>query len=580
MFFHSSREQQAAQISGVTDVFGVTLLNRNHPFPLLVEEEEKVHGALLANSTHGALLRAFGSIIPTPDSNLIVNLSPREDLSDIAPLQVYNRVCFTKDRVLSKALAIHETFAKFCGFCLQYATTPGLPERDLDALWERETSRYPLLKVLAQTIAEPRETRDYQPVFSVVYAIAKAVLNIGEFSHLLELPTARTLHDAISGSIPREPFEKRFDVAMCAIGGVGWNGLRRLSSATIDRMIVDAFIANCLHGEPPLDAATLSARSVLLGKRLASLAPGILFCHLADRHLGWKMGSWIDLDERFLNEDGTFKIFGTAQSLGGVLDSDPSLTVTYDAFTGTGTWPIGGLAEVDGGNVEETIVYLAVSEVGAIDCYTIITSTDGRVETFVDEGNDWPELESKIRCFAPERTALVMLPPSFKDFSINVPAAQLLSDALCHLAHIIYWNVSFGPGAIVRSVSYVYSPRPAAEISGVGARGPAGLMSVRSSSVGVAAAPLYAVDIIGRILSRNAGIAEPARRIREPARAMTDGVLDSEGKRVDKSVVAAVRVYERFYEYPSLPGELPFYNAIELFNAIIERGPHGGRLRT
>jgi hypothetical protein len=61
MFFHTLREKEAETIFGVTTGVGVTLLNRNHPFPLLVEMEEKTHGALLANTSHGALYRAFAS---------------------------------------------------------------------------------------------------------------------------------------------------------------------------------------------------------------------------------------------------------------------------------------------------------------------------------------------------------------------------------------------------------------------------------------------------------------------------------------------------------------------------------------
>jgi hypothetical protein len=68
MFFHTAREEQVEKIFGITTGFGVTLLNRSHPLPRLVEMEEKCHGALLANTTHGALYRTLASISPEPNA--------------------------------------------------------------------------------------------------------------------------------------------------------------------------------------------------------------------------------------------------------------------------------------------------------------------------------------------------------------------------------------------------------------------------------------------------------------------------------------------------------------------------------
>lgn len=156
MFFHSRREQETAEIFGVTDPFGVTLLNRDHPFPLLVEEEEKLHGALLANTTHGALYRALGSMLPRQQAGIMNQLYgmvlPKADGFGLDPVNVYNRICFAKDRVLGKALPVHEAFAKYCAVTLQYTALSGASTKTLDELWDDECRRYNWLPHLSDAI--------------------------------------------------------------------------------------------------------------------------------------------------------------------------------------------------------------------------------------------------------------------------------------------------------------------------------------------------------------------------------------------------------------------------------------------
>lgn len=62
MFFITNEEKDAARAHGITDAIGVTLINQNHPFPHLVEEEERINGALIINTTHGAVFRFPGSM--------------------------------------------------------------------------------------------------------------------------------------------------------------------------------------------------------------------------------------------------------------------------------------------------------------------------------------------------------------------------------------------------------------------------------------------------------------------------------------------------------------------------------------
>jgi hypothetical protein len=104
MFFHTAREEQVEKIFGITTGFGVTLLNRSHPLPRLVEMEEKCHGALLANTTHGALYRALASISPEPNAlarQVQFWVSEEDWVPDVKDF--YDDIRYARDEVLRKA---------------------------------------------------------------------------------------------------------------------------------------------------------------------------------------------------------------------------------------------------------------------------------------------------------------------------------------------------------------------------------------------------------------------------------------------------------------------------------------------
>lgn len=578
MYLHTRREKEAAAIFGVTDPFGVTLINRAHPFPLLVEEEEKTHGALLANTTHGALYRALGSIFPEPNSNITFQQSPDEDITDLEPLEVFNRIRFLKDRVLSRALSVHEAFAKYCAFCFQYATATERPVPELDRLWVEETARYGLLLDLARVIAEPATVTLYHSVFNIAYTAAKAVLNVADLDTLLAIRSPRQLYEKLASRSSGEALEERFSVVMAAIEAMRATSAaefgRVLSGETrLDAVLIEALKRAGLHAQREVDPGTLSARSVLLGKRLESLAAGALYCHLDARHLGWAMGSWIDLDDRFLHPDGSLKVYATAQSLGGVPGSDPSLTVSYDSFAGGDEWPEGELAQHALEETRETIVYLAYGGSETIDCYAIVQPRENAEPAmFVDHGHDWETLEPQLARVGRARLAIVLLPTSF-GVSVNVPATQILGEALAHLGTVAYWNPTSSPSQIVDAESFLYAYRGLTGTPDLGPRGPAGLLSIGSGYVIVGAAPLYAIDMVSKILSvlpEGPWLHQASRRITARINRIDEIVFDAGAKRVPAEIVAAARVYEHFYELGKLPGPIPFYNAMNLFNTIYE----------
>ena len=576
MLLHSRREKEAAIVFGVTDPFGVTLVNRTHQFPLLVEEEEKTHGALLANTTHGALYRALGSIRPWSDANIIITRQPDEDISDLIPLRVYNRIRALKDRTLARALSVHEAFAKYCAFCFQYSIEPHAQASSLDRQWEEEVNRYDLLLDIARTIAEPKSVRHYHSAFRIAYAAAKVILNIGDFDALLSIESPRQLYDKLAATSSNESLKDRFDVVMSAIEGVRsrqpleyetyLSGEKRL-----EPKLLEALRRANLHEHLGIDTATLSARSVLLGKRLETLAAGVLHCHLESGHLGWSFGEWVDLDKRFLKPDGRLITYANAQSIGGRLGSDPSLTVSYDCFSNDGIWQEGRLDAQQLEAMREVVVYLTPASDSTIDSYVILKEDiDCKPVMFVDRGREWKTLKSELARVSEARLIIVMLPAAFGFPSSNVPPPRILSDSIGRIGNIVYWVPTLTPSHIIDDTPYIYR-RCDGVFNNVG-RGPVGLLSATGGYATIGSVPNYVVDIVARVLSNappgSFGIRKLPSPITTRINDVAQTVFDSGAARVPAAVVAAARVYEHFYEIGELPGPLPLYDPMNLFDIL------------
>lgn len=581
MLLHTQREKEAAVVFGVTDPFGVTLINRCHAFPLLVVEEEKTHAALLANTTHGALYRSLGSMFPQPNANITFQLSPKENINDISALLVYNRMRSSKDRVLGRALAIHEAFAKYCAFCFQYSLNKQQSNAALDELWNKETTRYGLMLELSRVIARPASVTKYRPVFLAAYKAAKAVLNISSFDNFLAIRSARKLYDQLSRPLFDEVLEKRFEIVLAEIENAK-NGQSSASAdifsdhAGLEPAFVEALRRSGLHGQLGIDTATLSARSVLLGKRLESLGNGQLYCHLESRHVAFAMGHWIDLDPRTLHPDGRLITYPEPQSISGRLGSDPSLTVSYDCFAGNNTWPEGRLAAHSLQNMQEVIVYLAAGSTGNIDCYTIMQARDQSAPImFVDRNNEWKNLESHLFRVGRLRLAIVMLPPSFGTYSLSVPATEVLGSALEYLGTVVYWSPVSSPSEIIYSTPFVYFEHRAAEPPEASVRNPVGLLTQQRDYVTVGAIPFYVIEMVNSVLPasfKGSNGLDPAfRLLTSPVHSIVETVLDQRAKQIPPEIVVAARVYRHFYEYGKLPGQLPLYESQNLFRLIYDQ---------
>src|SRR5262249_49839417 len=137
-----------------------------------------------------------------------------------------------------------------------------------------------------------------------------------------------------------------------------------------------------------------------------------------------------------------------------------------------------------------------------------------------------------------------MLPPSFGEFSINVPPTQILGKALARLGTVAYWNLRSSPSQIVDAESYLYAHRRLAGAPDTGPRGPAGLLSRGPGYVIVGAAPLYAVDIVSKRLSGlpgSPGLQQASHRITARVDRMDGIVFDAGARRVPADIVAAAR---------------------------------------
>lgn len=575
MFFHSRREEFVARISGVTDAFGVTLLNRDRAFPLLVEEEEKTHGALLANTTHGALYRALGAFSIEPKGGLYIQGSPGEAFEAPDGLKVWNRIGFLRNRMTSKALNVHEAFSKYCAFCHQYALVSPASRPALDQLWESEVASYPFLLNLARSISPPQATTSYGPVFYLAYAAAKAVLNCGNLAHLLSQPTAGTLWSALQADLPFEGYGARLSAVLATIDDLK-AGRRTFadedhSPAALHAHFADGLRAHGLHAERAWDSGTLSAHAVLLARRIETVAPGI-YSHLEDRHLAWQYGPWIDLDHRTLSGNGTLQLFATPQAIVGLLGSDPSLTVSYDMFAIAADWRAGQLGDVAHGDLAELIIYLSPGPDGAIDCHCLVREKDDHRSAFHQSVLDWPTLEADIGRFPSDSVAIVMLPYFLPGPTVNVPPANTLADALAPLGHITYLMLAFTPSLLLDGHAYVLVSDGMPEDFGADRRGPAGVFALHESSAQVTAAPLYAIDLVTRRMARlSSDFNQPLPTYFSAEIAnIGDPAVDHRGNALDPQVVAAARVYAAYFDEGTLPGELPIYDPEELYSRIMD----------
>lgn len=581
MFFHSARSRSAAIISGVTDVFGVQLINQSHPFPLMIEEEEKIHGALLSNTTHGALLKTFGSMrlehtqVAWMLGALTNVYGSGEANTNSNAIHITNRLQHLYDRYLSRALSVHETFAKYCAYSMQHPNLGSDAKKALYAAWSDDIKRYPLLDELSKALWSPFAKVPYEITFSITYSAAKSVLNICDLDRLLEVQSSDQLFLALKNCSPSEDFVDRFRCITALIKSSKCKlifGIRKEKRSAYFRQALEK---HGLYAGAELDAGTLSARSGLLGKRIERIALGEIFCHLEESHVGWKLGGWPEIDDRFLRPDGGLKLYSSLQSIRGLLGSDPSLNVAYDIWTGDKPWSEDQLRNYNESAVASYLFFIVADMHMHIECYTMLNMTDGSTIFFVHKSLSWPEFNLQICSLPKNKITIITFPPGF-GLSASMPPKIPLHIELSKLGTVIFLEPVFIPSVILGNRVFSYTPSVRSEYGRDTGRGPVCLIDLSFDTITISASPKYAVDIINKVIRNNIrgfGLHPvEALNLEADGTGTVVGFKNDEGRLMLSAMSEAIRAYKVVYGSCTLPGKIPMYDPNNLFEAVVGNG--------
>ena len=176
---HSRRETEIAQIYGETDSYGISLVSQNYPFPFLVEQEERWHGAFFGNTTHGTLYCVFGSIHYGRPLSLSHLLRPATIIKPIiGPRELCNLLHYFKRTMLDKSRHAHEALAKYLSFLEQSVALRSFPKQLLD-LFETASVDFPFIKDLVDIFGLPFAADPIEINFKqvAVHTLGKIIFN-------------------------------------------------------------------------------------------------------------------------------------------------------------------------------------------------------------------------------------------------------------------------------------------------------------------------------------------------------------------------------------------------------------------
>jgi len=196
MFFHTKRELELTKAFGITDRFGLKLINSNHSFPYLVEQEERFHGALISNTTFGGMYRLFESLDYNENlSNLDVAFELPHAPRDYTK-QTFQICRAIRRRILDESLQVHEAFAKYSAFKAQIYHLKECSQ-ELHDLLNEESSKYPFLQRLVDIFGVPTAQDD--GLERITYTIGKWILNTRELDLLYSKSDLYVLNEWLKG---------------------------------------------------------------------------------------------------------------------------------------------------------------------------------------------------------------------------------------------------------------------------------------------------------------------------------------------------------------------------------------------
>lgn len=584
MFFHTIEEKQAAQVFGITNALGVTLINRDHPFPLLVEEEERVHGALLANTTHGALFRTLDCISNVPNMPFALAFVHRDTTELPSAQAVLNTLQFLRDQMALDTVQCHEGFAKHIAYAFQLQRVKAAERPALEERLTKDRKAYWLLDALCQRFVDPAKEGAHDLASSLGYLAAKAVLNTKDLLEILTSANAMELWKRFQTGRFASDLEARAGVAVKALEDCisgNWTIAERARARSAQSTDIYGIVADRLRavGFETLDLKEplwLISQTALLGKRIEALAEGI-YCSEMAPFLGWTYGGdrQIEIDRRYLSETGEIQVFDIYATWRSVLSSDPALQVFYPPNECGAGWTIGDTDALVEAGWDKLAIYVtpAFEETGEparrrssdvrpatprVHLYCFGLTREGPKSVIVPYANWWDEQE-KFAEFPDNSLVFVALEPFIQGPTMSMAPVEELAAYLGNHAPVVYWRKVADPEMLTDETAVAYDPKADRQTGWLPDRGQCAVINRRRNHTTLTCVPKYVIKTVQnatrRFLDRDA--------LRGRAARMLQPIDDREAWGM-----GAKLAYDLMYEHAILPEPLPYFSGLDLFHFL------------
>jgi hypothetical protein len=584
MFFNTNKEKQDARVYGITDAFGVTLINRDHPFPLLVEEEERIHGALLANTTHGAFFRTLGSVSGFPNRSFDLR-QVNSGRARLPPAHIIlNTMEFIRDQTALNSLQCHEGFAKYISYAFQFQRVSAADRSALEDRLSNDRQSYRLLDSLCRILSIAAETSAHDMAQKFGYQAAKAVLNTTELEAILRIQTSKKLWERLQAGGFASDLDARAKVAIDALANLVSDHLsskekeRVLSGKSEDiyRIFADRLRFAGFETNDLKDGTWLVAHSALLGKRIEAFSEGV-YCSEMAPFLGWTYGGdkQVTIDNRFLSKTGSIQVADQFVAWRSTLRSDPALRVFYTPNTAGGNWTIANVEDFDAIQWNKLAIYVtpAFEQTGEparrrdpgkklktlrVHLYCFGMTPMGP-RSFVLTYMDWKQIGGKLSAFRKNTLVVIALEPWILGPTISKAPVDELAGFLGRHAPVVYWEKVASPESLAEESAFVLLSGSEEENEMSANRGPCAVINRRNNHCTLTCIPKYAVEIVKRAsLSLSDEHFERGRLTR---------ILQSI-QNEDSWADGAKLAYELIYEFPIIPVDLPYYSGLELYQFL------------
>jgi len=174
-------------VYGRTTQEGVYLLKPDDLYPRLTEEEERWHGALLGNTTHGLIYQVLKSFNSNNREIYLINLDlikkPFPEYDDNSLNKTTIEFHFLANMLFDKACLLHEALSKFMAH-IEGNKIYG-DDQSLISIYISDSSRYNYMQFLEKLVGPPYLNTNFDPYFrDMFYMLAKYIFFTDTLSKL------------------------------------------------------------------------------------------------------------------------------------------------------------------------------------------------------------------------------------------------------------------------------------------------------------------------------------------------------------------------------------------------------------